>query len=82
LGGIGSAIERRGISEFVRNGRSLRSRGVQKVTPCLQVGTQIVRHGVEWRRVKKRVKNEMKYVWNELKPWGEGGIYRVVGDKI
>jgi hypothetical protein len=49
-------MEQRGIGELIGNRRSLQSQGVQKVTSCLQIGTPIVRHGVEWRRVKKRVK--------------------------
>jgi hypothetical protein len=49
-------INWRGIGELIRSGRSLRNQGVQKVTPHLQVGTSIVRCGVECRRVKKNVK--------------------------
>jgi hypothetical protein len=45
-------MERRDIDELIGNEKSLRSQGVQKVTPYLQVETQIVQHGVEWRRVK------------------------------
>jgi hypothetical protein len=46
-------MEWRGISELVGSERSLRNRDVQKVNPCLEVGTLIVvHHGVEW---KKRV---------------------------
>jgi hypothetical protein len=54
-------MERRGIGELIRSGRSLRNQGVQKVTPHLHVGTPIVRHGIECRRVKKRVKMENVY---------------------
>jgi hypothetical protein len=50
------AMERRSISELVGSGRILQNRGVQKVNPCLQVRTPIiVHHGIECRRVKKRV---------------------------
>jgi hypothetical protein len=48
-------MDRRGISELIESGRSLRNRDVQKVTPRLQVETPIVRNGVECRRVKKRM---------------------------
>jgi hypothetical protein len=49
-------MERRDISEVIGSGMSLQNRGVQKVTQRLQVRTSIVRHDVECRRVKKRVK--------------------------
>jgi hypothetical protein len=45
-------MEQRGINEHFENG-SLQSRGVEKVTPYLQVWTPIVRYCIEWKRVDK-----------------------------
>jgi hypothetical protein len=54
-------MERRGITELIRSGRSLQNRGVQKINPRLQLKTQIVvRHDVECRRVRTRVKIRWK----------------------
>jgi hypothetical protein len=50
-------MERRGIDELIRSERSLRNRGVQKINQRLQLMTPVVvRHDVEYIRVKKIVK--------------------------
>jgi hypothetical protein len=45
---IGEGAE--SVDELIGNGRSLRSQGVEKVTPRLEVKTLVVEHRVEWRK--------------------------------
>jgi hypothetical protein len=53
---IKPVMDQRGISELIGSGMSLRNQSVQNVTPYLQIGTPNVWHGIECRRVKKRVR--------------------------
>jgi hypothetical protein len=68
----GVVLARHWTNELVGSGRSLRNRGVQKITPRLHVGTPVVRHGVDYWRVKKIV----EIGWNVC------GMTSKQGDKI
>jgi hypothetical protein len=69
--GDGAVRHRRTLQEW----EELVNRGVQKVNPRLQIRTPVVvRHDVECRRVKKRVKMLWKRCEMSL---NHGGIYRV-----
>jgi hypothetical protein len=46
-------MEWSGISELIGNGRGLRNRGVENVTPLLQVQILIIPHCVDLRRERK-----------------------------
>jgi hypothetical protein len=62
-------MERRGIHELFKSGRSLRNRDVKKVNLHLQIKTSVVvHHDVECKRVKKS-ENMMEGIRNELKPY-------------
>jgi hypothetical protein len=55
-------MERRGIDELMGNGRSLRSCGVQKVTPHLRVQTLIILTLCRVEKSEEESENKMKYV--------------------